>query len=171
MTFAQSIRTCFAKYITFAGRASRSEYWWFFLFILLGNIATSILDTALFGWDGGSSDVNFSGTEFEADTSYQAGPLGTIFGLGTLLPALSAGWRRMHDTGRAGYMLFYPLMVMAGIFIWLALYGNSGVIGGPLVTISIFVLLISPLLVLWWLSRPSQPDDNNYGPPPALVTP
>ena len=31
MTFAESIQTCFNKYINFEGRASRSEYWWFAL--------------------------------------------------------------------------------------------------------------------------------------------
>ncbi len=31
MTFGDSIKTCFNKYIDFSGRASRSEYWWFAL--------------------------------------------------------------------------------------------------------------------------------------------
>lgn len=32
MTFGQSIKTCFSKYATFSGCASRSEFWWFWLF-------------------------------------------------------------------------------------------------------------------------------------------
>jgi len=33
MTFVQSVKTClFEKHATFQGRASRSEFWWFFLF-------------------------------------------------------------------------------------------------------------------------------------------
>ena len=35
MTFGQSIKTCFSKYVTFSGRASRSEYWWFALLSLI----------------------------------------------------------------------------------------------------------------------------------------
>ena len=35
MTFGQSIKTCFSKFVTYEGRASRSEYWWFQLFNLL----------------------------------------------------------------------------------------------------------------------------------------
>lgn len=31
MTFGESIKTCFSKYATFEGRATRSEYWWFWL--------------------------------------------------------------------------------------------------------------------------------------------
>lgn len=35
MTFGQSIKTCFSKYVTFSGRASRSEFWWFALFFFI----------------------------------------------------------------------------------------------------------------------------------------
>jgi len=31
MTFGNSIKTCFSKYISVSGRASRSEFWWFWL--------------------------------------------------------------------------------------------------------------------------------------------
>ena len=31
MAFQDSVKTCFQKYATFNGRASRSEYWWFWL--------------------------------------------------------------------------------------------------------------------------------------------
>ena len=34
MSFTESIKTCFNKYIDFSGRASRAEYWWFFLLSL-----------------------------------------------------------------------------------------------------------------------------------------
>lgn len=36
MTFTDSFKTCFKKYATFRGRASRSEYWWFALAVWLG---------------------------------------------------------------------------------------------------------------------------------------
>ena len=31
MTFQESIKVCFSKYVDFSGRARRSEYWFFFL--------------------------------------------------------------------------------------------------------------------------------------------
>lgn len=31
MSFGESVKTCFQKYVTFKGRARRSEYWWFCL--------------------------------------------------------------------------------------------------------------------------------------------
>ena len=32
MNMQAAITACFSKYATFTGRASRSEYWWFYLF-------------------------------------------------------------------------------------------------------------------------------------------
>ena len=40
MNFIQSISTCMRKYVTFSGRATRSEFWWFCLFTILVNFAT-----------------------------------------------------------------------------------------------------------------------------------
>ena len=39
MNFIQSISTCMRKYVTFSGRATRSEFWWFYLFTVLVNFA------------------------------------------------------------------------------------------------------------------------------------
>ncbi len=41
MNFTQSISTCMRKYVTFSGRATRSEFWWFCLFSVLVNLATT----------------------------------------------------------------------------------------------------------------------------------
>ncbi len=49
MTFGESIKTCFAKYADFTGRASRSEYWWWFLFLVLGNIAAGLISETVNG--------------------------------------------------------------------------------------------------------------------------
>ena len=71
MTFKTAIRTCFGKYATFKGRATRPEYWYFVLFIVLGGIATSIIDGALFG---------------AAAKNGGDGPVSTLFSLGTFIP-------------------------------------------------------------------------------------
>ena len=71
MTFWESVRVCFAKYSNFSGTASRSEYWWFVLFLgLAGAVAT-----------------------VSTPTSLPAGSLGTAFSIATVLPLLAAGTR------------------------------------------------------------------------------
>lgn len=47
MSFGESVKTCFQKYVTFKGRARRSEYWWFWLLNLIVSIVTLVLDYKL----------------------------------------------------------------------------------------------------------------------------
>ena len=75
MDFVQAIKSCLGQYATFSGRASRSEYWWFFLFQVLVMVATSMLGDVING----------------------------IASLAVLLPALAVGARRLHDIGRTGW--------------------------------------------------------------------
>lgn len=163
MGFLEAVRTCFRNYVTFSGRASRPEYWYFVLFLLLGGFVAGLLDEALFG---------------PPPEPGQSGVLGSIFSLATLLPALAAGWRRMHDTGRSGLYLFYPLIALVGILTFMGalagfeplLRGDVGAViaaaSGLVLILAMLVLLVSPLIVLFWLTRPSQPGANRWGPPP-----
>ena len=75
MDFVQAIKSCLGQYATFSGRATRSEFWWFFLFQVLVMVATSMLGDVING----------------------------IASLALLLPALAVGARRLHDIGRSGW--------------------------------------------------------------------
>ena len=103
MTFQESIRVCLTKYADFGGIASRSEYWWFVLFLALGGAVTSVADDRL----------------------------ATIFFLVMLLPLLAVGTRRLRDTGRSGWWQLIALVPFAGIVvlaILLALEAEVGVV-------------------------------------------
>ncbi|CAM4323230.1 DUF805 domain-containing protein [Palleronia rufa] len=176
MTFVDAVRICFAKYITFSGRGPRKEYWYFVLFLIIGSVVAGGLDSLLFG--GVTITVQPGDVAAESD-----GPIASAFGLVTIVPSISAGWRRMHDTGRSGLYLLYPIIVVVGILTFTGLLagfdpllqGDFGalVAGGSSIVIGIalFVLFLSPLLVLWWLTRPSEPGANDYGPNPHEVSP
>ncbi|TYB90220.1 DUF805 domain-containing protein [Oceaniovalibus sp. ACAM 378] len=172
MTFVTAIRTCLRKYVTFSGRASRSEYWFFVLFLVLGTVALGFFDMALFG-------TEMMETGPGQMTMQSNGPLASLFGLATILPALSAGWRRMHDSGRSGFHLLYPLIVIVGIMGAMSFFGGLGPMhggtSGPIAMIvlvpAFIIFAISPLLVLWWLTRPSEPGTNSYGANPYEVNP
>ncbi|MDB4865607.1 DUF805 domain-containing protein [Euryarchaeota archaeon] len=79
------------NYANFNGRASRSEYWWFFLFYFLVSIPVTILDlmTGIVVLDMGIA------------VSY--GPLAILTMMVFFLPSLSLLIRRLHDLGRSGW--------------------------------------------------------------------
>jgi uncharacterized membrane protein YhaH (DUF805 family) len=168
MGFSEAVRVCFRKYVTFSGRAKRPEYWYFILFMFLGGIIFSVFDYYLFG---GTTETTATSVEVTSN-----GPLTSIFNLAVLLPSLAVGWRRMHDTGRSGLYLFFPLIVMICVGAYLAIWGGLaqllngnigaffGGLGGIVGMVALALLILSPLIVFIWLLQPSQPGDNDYGP-------
>ena len=103
MDIQQSIKTCFKKFATFDGRASRSEYWWFQFFYILVVIVAVILDGVLVG---GNLET--------------AGALEIVSQLLLLLPALAVTARRLHDVDRSGWWMFVGITIVGLIplFIW-----------------------------------------------------
>ena len=168
MTFKKSIITCFQKYFTFSGRASRSEYWWFFLFTVLGGFAAGFLEGFI-----------------NAASGTPGGPtlLSGAFNLATFIPGLAVGWRRMHDSGRSGLYLLYPLIAMVGVAVFIGMFAETEVLTGSdpstlfdgafglILIFALAIVALSPFIVLFWLTRPSQPGPNIYGPNPHEVTP
>jgi uncharacterized membrane protein YhaH (DUF805 family) len=106
MGFGDAVKTCFTKYVEFSGRASRPEYWWFFLSYVIVYVAALII--------GGAIEV--PALVFIALLAY-------------FLPLLSAAVRRLHDTGRSGWWYLIGLVPLVGVIIlivFLAGEGNPG---------------------------------------------
>ena len=123
MTFGNSVKTCFNKYATFSGRASRSEYWWFVLFQYIVMIAWFILLSIFFGLPeqvsatAGADSIQASallgGMPIAETILFYA--LGLVF----FLPSLAVCVRRLHDTGRSGAWWFISLVPCVGSIILL----------------------------------------------------
>ena len=105
--FADAIRICVKeKYAHFEGRATRSEFWYFYLFTLIISIP---YDMAMI--------FRSFGLEVAAMIS---GGLYIIFCLALFLPQLGVTIRRLHDTGKSGWYWLIVLIPIAGIFIFIA---------------------------------------------------
>jgi uncharacterized membrane protein YhaH (DUF805 family) len=98
MTFQESIKVCLQKYADFTGRASRSEYWWFVLFIVL----------------------------VSAGTSYVSNILSALWSLAMLLPSLAAAARRLHDTNRSGWWQLITLVPIVGWIVLIVFLAQEG---------------------------------------------
>ena len=100
------------KYADVNGRAPRSEFWWFVLFIFVVSIVLSLIDAMLFAPVAGTS-----------------GPLSLIFTLITIVPAITVTARRLHDLNRSGWwqlLLLIPLVGFIIIVWWACLRGTEG---------------------------------------------
>lgn len=98
MTFQESVKVCFSKYADFGGRATRSEYWWFILFIVLVSLAASLLSNTL----------------------------SALFSLATLVPSIAAATRRLHDTNRSGWWQLIVLVPVIGWIVLIVFLVQEG---------------------------------------------
>ncbi len=113
-TFGDAIRRFFKKYADFTGRASRSEFWWWFLFaIIIGAVYGILLQTLGTIGNGGRG----------------LGPIGwvlivvyTVWDLVILVPSLALSWRRLHDANLAGPFWFLGFIPLVGWIIVLVFY-------------------------------------------------
>ena len=87
VTFFEAIRICLAKYAEFTGRASRAEFWWFALFVVLVTSALVYINEAL----------------------------ASIFLILILLPLLAVGARRLRDSGQSPWWLLFLPVPVGGI--------------------------------------------------------
>ncbi|NJN55761.1 MAG: DUF805 domain-containing protein [Anaerolineae bacterium] len=82
MTFFGAIHTCLVKYAQFNGRATRAEFWWFTLFVILVTAALAYLSEA---W-------------------------ASVFLVAMLLPQLAVGTRRLRDADQSGWWQLFLLV-------------------------------------------------------------
>ena len=168
LKFTQAVRSVLTQYATFRGRASRSEYWWFFLFSVLLNAVTSIPDMVL---DAVAGLNGFT-------------PFGTVAWLALFIPTLAVSVRRLHDSDLSGWWM------AANYALWIA--GALTIVVAGLVPFDRFLLFATPTpeamfppmsasvllavaagallalagFVMWLvlMLRTSTPGANRYGP-------
>ena len=140
MSFTESIRVCFQQYNNISGRASRSEFWWFYLFTVLVNLVTSWIPFA-----------------------------GFVVFLVFLLPTIAVTTRRLHDTDRTGWWQLVPLMpVLAGMVLLFLSYFTIFPLGTSITGALIAVLgfFIGFVVLLVFMIQSGTPGPNQYGPNP-----
>ena len=94
MNFPDSVKSALNNFVNFEGRASRSEYWWFFLFYLIVYFAAIGIDVAL-----------------------GLGFVSLLVSLALLAPSLSVGARRLHDIGKSGWLQLLYIIPIIGLLV------------------------------------------------------
>ena len=120
MNFRIAIIKCFMLYFVFKGRAKRAEFWWFFLFLMILGVMTSIIDSTL----GTQIVTNDMGTITEVDDQ-KTGIFSTVVQLITFIPGLAVGARRLHDTNRSGWWQLLWIVILIGWIPLLIFFASS----------------------------------------------
>ena len=97
------------KYAVFEGRARRKEYWLFTLFCVLGYLIGSSLDgmLGLYSLEAG------------------VGMIGGLFMLAMAIPSISVTVRRLHDTGKSGWLYLLAFVPIANIVLFVFMFFDS----------------------------------------------
>jgi uncharacterized membrane protein YhaH (DUF805 family) len=106
MGFGEAISSGFSNYVNFSGRACRSEYWFWTLFVVIADIVALAIDAAI-----GIQVVS------------------GLFGLAVLLPGIAVALRRLHDLDRTGWWIFIWFIPIVGwiiLIIWFCTKGTDG---------------------------------------------
>jgi uncharacterized membrane protein YhaH (DUF805 family) len=111
MAIKEAISYCFRNYVGFKGRAARSEYWYWTLFVYVLLIVAWLIDMTVFGFN--TTGVN---------------PMAVLASLATLLPTLAVSARRLHDIDRSGWwaLLIFTVIGYIVLIYWACLRGTVG---------------------------------------------
>ena len=95
------------RYADFAGKATRSQYWYFVLFYVLLSIVFAVIDTLVVNPMLGMNIQEAS----------KGGLLQFIFALALIIPSIAIGVRRLHDIGKSGWWMLISLVPVIGFLV------------------------------------------------------
>ena len=147
-----AIKLFFKNYFNFRGRASRSEFWWFFLAYI---IVAIVIATA----EGLVKGIDYAGS----------GIASNLFSLALMIGQLSLNARRLQDRGHTGWWQLAPLVPIIPLIYFsillIATESPANAIAAGL-TALLFIGTYITLIVMWCL--PPKEDENKWGRNPLL---
>jgi uncharacterized membrane protein YhaH (DUF805 family) len=122
--FGVAIARFWQKYATFSGRASRSEYWWWYLAYVVFSYALQTILNIAFG-SAAIASVSAGGTPVFGPGYYVENGIIYAISLAVLVPSLAIFWRRLHDTNRSGLYFFLFLIPLVGLIILIVFLASA----------------------------------------------
>jgi uncharacterized membrane protein YhaH (DUF805 family) len=113
MNLLEAIKSGFSNYVNFSGRAVRSEFWYWTLFVIVLVGVLGIIDQRL-----------NPGVSLGAFSIFNG-----LVSLALILPGLAVAIRRLHDIDRTGWWVllgFIPVIGTLWLIYWACQPGTSG---------------------------------------------
>ena len=149
MNFFDSVVSAFKNYVNVSGRATRSEFWWFFLFCILLYMLTFSLNIKEF-------NSALSGSELQSGNPTQLVELfiQSWFGMAilvTFIPSITIAVRRFHDLNMSGWW-YVGLQVAPSLL--------------PSIFIFNLISFMALFLFIYFIAQEGEDEDNRFGPNP-----
>jgi uncharacterized membrane protein YhaH (DUF805 family) len=165
VNFGQAIKSGFKNYVNFRGAATRSEYWYWFLFTTIVSTLLGMVDTAI------GSLLHIGGDVASGQSQFTL--LGNIWSFATLLPSLGLFVRRLRDAGYSikrlwlyaipfGLGLAALVSALPALASQIGRFETGNVDWAPFVLAGLFLLLsavaatVVGILFIVWLCQPSK---------------
>lgn len=177
----KAVGHCYKRMLNFTGRARRAEYWWFFAWqVLAGAAFLAWVGTLVFR--RAQVDPIFATAlqnpeQVEAALNSVMVPYAMPLAIANLvlfmIPNLSVTIRRLHDTDRSGWNIFFPTLVsfaaMAGGGFMMIGAAASGSQGGIALAVAVMIIpsLAACIAFLVWLCLPGTRGPNRFGDDPV----
>ena len=131
-----SISVCFRKYFDFKGRASKSEFWSFFLFLAIVYLVVG-LPLATFDLSQGRENLPIAGLAI------------ILIVILTFIPYIAVTARRLHDFGRSGWIQCIFLIIGG----WADGFLGTGEV----------IRWITMVIFCIYISQKPTPGENKFG--------
>ncbi len=102
MNMEQAVRSVLSQYANFNGRARRSEYWFWYLTVLIVYIVAAVIDAVI-------------GTQIFI----------YVVALAVIVPTLAVGARRLHDTDKSGWFQLISIIPIIGTIILIVFFATD----------------------------------------------
>lgn len=109
-TIGQALGRFWRKYTTLRGRASRSEFWWWFLIYAAVGVLLSIANQLIVG----AAPAGQTDTATIIGHVVAVSVASTAWSLVNLVGGVTVSVRRLHDTNRSGWWWFIQLIPVLG---------------------------------------------------------
>lgn len=135
------------KYADFSGRASRSEFWIFVLFVFIVSFVLGLIE-------------NFTGVVDKNMVHWIKG----LFSLATMVPSLAVTTRRLHDIDKSGW--WQLINYISGFIIFNSLFAFAYHFYPIGIVISVLIAIIAVIWMLVWLCTKGTEGSNRFGDDP-----
>lgn len=151
MNFFDSVISAFKNYVNFSGRATRSEFWWFFLFCILLYMLTFSLSVEEFNGALSNSELQ-NGNPAQLVGLFIQSWFGVAF-LVTFIPSITIAVRRFHDLNMSGWW-YVGLQIAPSLL--------------PSIFIFNLISLMALFLFVYFMAQEGG-EDNRFGPNPYSI--